>query len=67
MVMLIAQIVLAIVVFVYIGDIQEATRPVLARLWDNRNNQGNLQLWDNIQSTVSGVAGKNPAGPETFA
>jgi len=52
MIMLIAQIVLAIVVFVYIGDIQEATRPVLARLWDNRNNQGNAQIWDNIQTTL---------------
>lgn len=53
MIMLIAQIVLAIVVFVYIGDVQTATSQVLARLWDNRNQQGNLQIWDNIQQTVS--------------
>lgn len=53
--MLIAQIVLAIVVFVYIGDLQEASRQVLSRLWENRNNQGNLQIWDNIQQTVSVV------------
>lgn len=53
MIMLLAQIVLAIVVFVYIGDLQEATRKVLARMWDNRNNQGNQQIWDNLQTTVS--------------
>lgn len=53
MIILIAQIVLAIVVFVYIGDLQTATAEVLTRLWNNRNNQGNLQIWDNIQTTVS--------------
>lgn len=51
--MLLAQIVLAIVVFVYIGDLQEATNKVINRMWDNRNNQGNQQIWDNIQTTVS--------------
>lgn len=49
MLILIAQIVLAIVVFVYIGDLQEATNKALVRLWNNRNNQGNQQVWDNIQ------------------
>lgn len=55
MIILIAQIVLAIVVFVYIGDLQEATRIVIDRLWTNRQQEGGQQLWDNIQSTVSFV------------
>jgi CD63 antigen len=50
MVMLLAQIVLAIVVFVYIGDLQEAVRPVLQRMWDQK--QTNLQVWDGIQNTL---------------
>lgn len=53
MIMLLAQIVLAIVVFVYIGDVQVATGKVLSRLWDNRGNQGNQQIWDNIQKTLT--------------
>lgn len=53
MIMLIAQIVLAIVVFVYIGDLQQASRRVLSRMWDNRNNQGNEQIWANLQQTLS--------------
>jgi CD63 antigen len=50
MIMLLAQIVLAIVVFVYIGDLQEAVRPVLARMWEQRENQ--RQVWDGIQRTL---------------
>lgn len=54
MIMLLAQIVLAIVVFVYIGDLQEAVRPVIQRLWNNRDaNDANRQVWDNLQTTVS--------------
>jgi len=52
MILLIAQIVLAIVVFVYIGDIQEATRKVISRLWDTRQNEGGAQVWDGIQQTL---------------
>lgn len=55
MIMLIAQIVLAIVVFVYIGDLQEATAGVIRRLWDNRNNPGQDQVWNGIQQTVSNI------------
>lgn len=55
MIMLLAQIVLAIVVFVYIGDVQEATKKVLNRLWTNRETDSNRQIWDNIQSQVSEI------------
>lgn len=50
MIMLISQIVLAIVVFVYIGDLQDAVRPVLERMWEQK--QTNLQVWDGIQRTL---------------
>lgn len=64
MIMLLAQIVLAIVVFVYIGDLQTATHDVLARLWANRATGGNPQVWDNIQSTLK-CCGFN--GPSDWA
>lgn len=53
MILLIAQIVLAIVVFVYIGDIQTATEKVIRRLWETRHNEGGTQVWDGIQQTLS--------------
>lgn len=58
MIMLLAQIVLAIVVFVYIGDLQEAVRPVIQRLWNERQN--NLQVWDGIQRTLQCCGYNNP-------
>lgn len=62
MIMLLAQIVLAIVVFVYIGDLQEAVRPVLARMWEQRENQ--RQVWDGIQRTLQccGLNGREDWG-----
>lgn len=51
MIMLLAQIVLAIVVFVYIGDLQEAVRPAISKLWDQRGQS--QDVWDGIQKTVS--------------
>ncbi|XP_037035119.1 23 kDa integral membrane protein-like isoform X1 [Bradysia coprophila] len=59
MIMLLAQIVLAIVVFVYIGDLQEAVRPVLARMWEQRPN--NPQVWDSLQRTLQCCGLNNPA------
>jgi len=52
MVMLIAQIVLAIIVFVYIGDLQEATRPVIRQLWGRHGEPAGRQIWDGIQQTL---------------
>jgi len=51
-IILIAQIVLAIVVFVYIGDLQDATKIVIERLWDRRDQEGNRQIWDTLQSNL---------------
>jgi len=52
MVMLIAQIALAIVVFVYIGDLQTATQPIIERLWSRHNEEAGRQVWDGIQTTL---------------
>lgn len=51
MILLILQIVLAVFVFVYIGDIQIAAAKMMDRLWDNREN--NMQFWNTIQTGVS--------------
>jgi CD63 antigen len=52
MIMLIAQIALAIVVFVYIGDLQQATQPIIAKLWDRRHEEAGRQIFDGIQTTL---------------
>lgn len=51
MILLILQIILAIFVFVYIGDIQSAAAKVLARLWEQRSSH--VSFWDAIQTGVS--------------
>lgn len=51
--MLIAQIVLAIVVFVYIGDLQEAVRPVMDNLWQRHAEEATAKIWDGIHVAVS--------------
>lgn len=51
MILLILQIILAIFVFVYIGDIQTAAGKVLERLWEQRANH--VSFWDAIQNGVS--------------
>lgn len=53
MIMLIAQIVIAIIVFVYIGDLQVATEKVLRNLWGRRTETNGRQVWEGIESTVS--------------
>jgi len=52
MILLLAQIVLAIVVFVYIGDLQEATRPVIRQLWTRHQETAGRQIWDGIQQAL---------------
>jgi len=52
MIILLLQIILAIVVFVYIGDIQEATKIAIDRLWTKRTDEGGDKIWDGIQSTL---------------
>lgn len=55
MIILIAQIVLGIIVFVYIGDIQEASSILLKKLWDDHDKPANTEFWNTIQSNVSFV------------
>lgn len=52
MIILIAQIVLGIIVFVYIGDIQEASGILLKKLWDDHDKPANTEFWNTIQSNV---------------
>lgn len=56
MILLIAQIILAIVVFVYVGDIQKSVQPVLERLWQNRLVEVNQRFWDNVQTNVRNLS-----------
>lgn len=53
MILLILQIILAIFVFVYIGDIQTAAAKVLDRLWEQKSSH--VSFWDAIQNGVSRI------------
>lgn len=53
MVILIAQIILGIIVFVFIGDIQEASKVIMNKLWEERESPANKQFWITAQSNVS--------------
>lgn len=52
MIIVIAQIVIACVVLVHVGGIQEATRIVIDRLWTRRGEVGIVEFWDRIQSRL---------------
>lgn len=53
MVLLIAQIILGVIVFVYTDDIQKAASNVLKDLWDARDKPANKEFWDTMQTGVS--------------
>lgn len=60
MVLIIAQIVIAALVFIYVGDAREAFKKGFARLFDERDRQANAELIDTIQSNLQ-CCGKNSA------
>lgn len=53
MVLIIAQIVIAALVFIYVGDARDAFKKGFARVFDERDRPANAELIDTIQSNVS--------------
>lgn len=53
MVLIIAQIVVAALVFIYVGDAKAAFKKGFARLFDERDRPQNAELIDTIQANVS--------------
>lgn len=53
MVLIIAQIVVAALVFIYVGDAKAAFQKGFVRLFEERDRPQNAELIDTIQSNVS--------------
>lgn len=60
MVLIIAQIVIAALVFIYVGDAREAFKKGFAKLFDERDRPGNRELIDTIQINLQ-CCGKTSA------
>lgn len=52
MVMIVAQIVIAALVFIYVGDARDAFKKGFARVFDERDRPANAELIDTIQSNL---------------
>lgn len=58
MVLIIAQIVVAALVFIYVGDAREAFKKGFAKLFEARDQPGNMEIINTIQSSLQ-CCGKN--------
>lgn len=52
LILIIGQIVIAALVFIYVGDVREAFKTGFAKIFAERDRQTNAELIDTIQSNV---------------